>query len=389
MFLPMKRMLRPMVASATVLTVVLVLTVPAWAGTGDWRMWGDGPAHNSVNRAETTLSPSNVGGLRVVHTYPNWNPVFSDWPYQIVVGGYAYSVVPGRNSGFNHYITAFHLPSGAVAWRHRVATNTDEWGYVPAVSNGVLYVGGDSAMYAINATTGVVAWATYVGQDSNFNMVTVKGGNVYASTYYGGRVYDFAAGTGKIIWSQTPSGCCLTGPVSIAGGLAYVLNGGLHVYNATTGGRVFTTGSGYYETPAVSNGVVYIQSVNDLVALDASTGALIWSSPTMGGDAVSSLTPAVDGNTVVVGTTRYLIAFNATTGARRWTIDGGFDTTDYLVPAIANGVVYAGSIGIGLQAVGEASGKVLFSHGSNCWSAIVSHGKVYAACGDEMTVFGR
>src|SRR6266513_4845994 len=149
-------------------------------------------------------------------------------------------------------------------------------------------------MYAFDATTGAALWTTPVGQGSNFNMVTVKGSDVYASTYFGGTVYDFDAGTGTIIWYRRPSGCCLTGPVSIARGLAYVLNGGLHVYNATTGSRVFTTGSGYYETPAVSNGVVYIQSVNDLVALDASTGAVIWSSPTMSGDAESSLTPAVD-----------------------------------------------------------------------------------------------
>jgi outer membrane protein assembly factor BamB len=351
-------------------------------------MWGDGPAHHSVNRAETTLSPLTVGSLGVVHTYPNWDPAFSDWPYQIVAGSYGYSVVPGLISGFNHYITAFHLPSGSVRWRHRIATNFDEWGYVPAVSNGVLFVGGDSAMYALNATTGVALWTTPVAPNSNFDMVTVKGSNVYASTYDGGKVYDFDATTGAIIWSRTPSGCCLTGPVSIAGGFAYVLNSALHVYNANTGKPVFTTGSGYYETPAVSNGVVYIQAVNNLVARNASTGALLWSSHTMSGNSVSSLTPALDGNTIVVGTTRYLIAFNATSGARLWTIDGGSGSTDYLVPAIANGVVYAGSIGRGLQAVDEASGKVLFSGGSICWSAIVSHGEVFLPCDVGMTVFG-
>jgi outer membrane protein assembly factor BamB len=211
---------------------------------------------------------------------------------------------------------------------------------------------------------------------------------VYASTYNTETVYAFDAATGRVVWRRTPYGCCLTGPVSIKDGLAYVLNGALHVYDAATGSKVFTTRrNDYFETPAVNDGVVYLQRANDLVARSASTGAFLWSAHTMSGTSVSSLTPAVDGKTVVVGTTRYLIAFNAMTGARRWTIDGGFETTDYLVPAIANGVVYAGSIGGGMQAIDEMRGDVLFSADGICWSPIVAHSKIYVAC-NEMTVFG-
>jgi len=108
----------------------------------------------------------------------------------------------------------------------------------------------------------------------------------------------------------------------------------------------------------------------------------------MPGNNVSSLTPSVDGTTVVVGTVRSLIAFDATTGARRWTIDGGSDLTDYLVPSIANGVVYAGSIGNGLQAIDETTGHVVFSADGVCWSPIVAHNQVYVACDDGMSVFG-
>jgi eukaryotic-like serine/threonine-protein kinase len=377
------------IASAIALTVFLTTPSLASAGTGDWPMWGDGPAHDSFNRAESVLSPSSVGGLHVVRTYPNWDPVFGDWPYQVVVGNYGFSAIPGPVSGYYHYIAAFNLSSGAVAWRHRIATQFNYWGYVPAVRDGVLYVGGASAMYAFDATTGAVIWVRYVHPGSNFNMTTVHGDMVYASTYDTETVYAFDAATGRVVWRRTPYGCCLTGPISVKDGLAYVLNGALHVYDAATGTKVFTTRrNNYYETPAVNDGVVYIQTANSLVALNAITGALLWSSHTMSGNAVSSLTPAVDGKTVVVGTTRYLIAFNAMTGARRWTIDGGSDFADYLVPSIANGVVYAGSIGGGMQAIDERTGDVLFSADGICWSPIVAHSRIYVACNDGMTVFG-
>jgi len=380
---------RAMCIAATLLTLFAATSAPAWAGTGDWPMWGDGPAHNSFNRSESALSHSTVAGLHVVHTYPGWDPVFGDWPYQIVVGSYGYSVVPGPVSGFYHYITAFELPSGTVAWRHRVASDFDHWGYVPAVQDGVLYVGGASAMHAFDATTGEKIWVRYLHERSNFNMTTVDGDIVYASTYDTETVYAFDAATGRIVWKKTPFGCCLTGPVSVKDGLAYVLNGALHVYDAQTGSQVFRTGrNGYYETPVVNDGVVYIQTANNVVARSASTGALLWSSPTMPGNVVSSLTPAVDGAIVVVGTVRFLIAFDAATGARLWTIDGGTDFTDYLVPSIANGVVYAGSIGNGLQAIDEASGDLLFSADGLCWSPIVAHGQIYVACDDGMSVFG-
>jgi outer membrane protein assembly factor BamB len=383
-------MLRAIFTMVFASTSVLIMSLPAWAGTGDWPMWGDGPAHNSFNRSESILSPSTVGGLSIVRTYPKWDPTeFFAWPYETVVGDHGYGVISGRYSDYNHYIGAFNLSTGSVVWRHRIARYFDHWRYVPAVVDGVVYVGGSSAMYALDATTGDVIWVRYVHQGSNFNMTTVADGMVYATTYDTETIYAFDALTGRVVWRKTPRGCCLTGSVSVKDGLAYVLNGALHVYDAGTGNKIFRTRrSDYYDDPVVNKGVVYIQRANDLVALDATTGAALWSSATMSGDAVSSLTPAVDGTTVVVGTVRYLIAFDATTGARRWTIDGGTESTDYAVPAIANGVVYAASLEHGMQAIEEATGDVLFSGGSICWSPIVSHHQVYSPCVGGMTVFG-
>ena len=353
----------------------------AAAGTGDWPMFGDGAAHDSVNRAETTLTPANVSGLHVAHQYPGWTENQADTVYQVVVGNLGYSVIPGTRGGANTFITAFKLPSGSRAWRHQISSYGHSGNYVPAVANGVLYVGGDSAVYAFDATTGAAVWSTTLAGGAE--EVTVSGGMVYAGTS------AFNASNGHLIWTAAPSGCCLTGAITVAGGVAYIAdNQKLFAYNATTGAHLFTSpAAGFGDTVAVSAGVVFLQSAHDLQAFNASTGAVLWTKPTEGGNSVSSLTPAVDGSTVVVGTTRYLIAFAASNGARLWTYNSGSDLTEYLPPAIANGVVYAGSIGIGLQAFSEAHGTVLYTNRSACWSAIVSHGEVYAPCTGGETVW--
>lgn len=361
------------------------------SGTGTWPMFADGPAHNGVNRAESTLTTSNVSGLHVTHTFPAWTQIQADTVYQVIVGNFGYSVTGGTRGGANTYITAFKLPSGSRAWRHQISSHNQSWNYIPAVVNGDLYVGGESAMYAFNATTGHALWTTNVPATSLFNEVTVTNGVVYADTYFGQTVYAFNASTGHLMWSVSPPGCCLTGAVTVSGSLAYIeLGSTLIAYNATTGAHVFTAAvDGDGDTVAVSGGVVFVQTANNLQAYNASTGALKWTAATESGDVVSSLTPAVDGSTVIVGTTRYLIAFSASTGHRLWTYNSGTDGTEFLPPAIANGVVYAGSGGNGLQAFKEATGGVLYSDNVGfCWSAVVSNGTVYAPCTDGETVWG-
>jgi outer membrane protein assembly factor BamB len=372
-----------MLVAVAATALSLTSAVPAAATAGDWTMWGDGPAHNSVNRAETTLSPSTVSGLHVVKTYPNWDPsIFStDSPYQLIVGNLGYSVVGGPFLG-NTYITAFNVSTGAVVWRHRVSINYNSGHYVPAYANGVIYIGGDSAMSAYNATNGTKVWIHYVPVGSIFNQTTVVGSDVYATTSYGGTIYDFNAMNGTVRWKRTLTpGCCLFGAVAIAGGVAYVLDDALYAYGASTGVLKFkTTQNNYFATPVVSNGVVYTTTNTNVVARSASTGGLLWSTRATGTGDVTNST-AVDGATVVVTTSRYVEAFRASTGTRIWRVDGGSDSSDYAVPAIANGVVYAGSIGNGLQAVNEATGHIYFtSHHPYCESPVVSHARVWASC---------
>src|SRR5207344_2567233 len=96
-------------------------------------------------------------------------------------------------------------------------------------------------------------------------------------------------------WSSTTGGPVFFSSPAVANGVAYVgsADGNLYALNASTGAFLwsYTTGSFVGSSPAVANGVAYVGSVDgNLYALNASTGAFLWSSTT--GGAVGS-SPAV------------------------------------------------------------------------------------------------
>jgi len=131
----------------------------------------------------------------------------------------------------------------------------------------------------------------------------------------------------------------------------------------------------------VVNGVVYISSSfgPNLCALDASTGAKLWSYDT----GPASTSPAV-ANGVVYVSAGILYALNASTGARLWSYDTGIQNAGLSSPAVANGVVYFGS-GFNVYALNGSTGAKLWSYatgGSVDSSPAVANGVVYVGSGD-------
>ncbi|MCX4390863.1 carboxypeptidase regulatory-like domain-containing protein [Micromonospora peucetia] len=109
----------------------------------------------------------------------------------------------------------------------------------------------------------------------------------------------------------------------------------------------FRGGGAMRGTPAVAGGKVYVGGGDDQVfyALDAGTGAPVWTYPT--GDRLTYTTPTVVGDTVYFGTGwgegngGWVYALDAQTGALRWrSFIGG---QIYFAPTVANGTVFAGS----------------------------------------------
>jgi eukaryotic-like serine/threonine-protein kinase len=122
----------------------------------------------------------------------------------------------------------------------------------------------------------------------------------------------------------------------------------VYALNASTGAKLwsYTTGGDISSSPAVANGVVYIGSTDgNMYALNASTGAKLWSYDA-GGFVASS--PAVANGVVYVGSYAYNVnalnasvyALNASAGDKLWSYNTGLDLPVVIDPAIVDGVVY-------------------------------------------------
>ncbi len=105
----------------------------------------------------------------------------------------------------------------------------------------------------------------------------------------------------------------------------------VQAWQYTTGDQIF------FASPTVANGVVYTGSDDQNVyALNASTGALLWRYTTAG---LVHSSPAVANGTVYVGSDDHkLYALNAASGVLKWTYSTGNQI--YSSPTVNLGVVY-------------------------------------------------
>ncbi len=241
----------------------------------------------------------------------------------------------------------------------------------PAIANGVVYIGSeDHKIYAFNAGAGTLDWtaATTNVVDSS---PAVANGVVYVSDA-NGILYAFDA-AGKTDCSGTPTMCAPLwtsdlggGSPNVSGGVVYVTGGGvLSAINALSGATLWSASTnGTLSDPVLANGVVYVGysvkighlPVAEVQAYDAASGVLLWTGAVQPGNLNYPPAPAVAGGVVYIGS-QYddapLSAFDAAgntncsgtpkTCSPLWT-SGTFAVST--PPAIANGVVYASSPGL-------------------------------------------
>jgi outer membrane protein assembly factor BamB len=180
---------------------------------------------------------------------------------------------------------------------------------------------------------------------------------------------------------------------AVVNGVAYFgsEDGNIYALNASTGAKIwsYATGNNVSSSPAVANGVVYFGSDDhNVYALNASTGAKIWSYAT--GDHVFS-SPAVANGVVYFGSGDHNVyALNASNGAKLWSYTTGAAVDSS--PAVANGVVYFGSDDGYLYALNASTGVRLWSSYtrglipfSPASSPAVANGVVYFCGTDQRT----
>ncbi|XHH07697.1 MAG: PQQ-binding-like beta-propeller repeat protein [Candidatus Bathyarchaeia archaeon] len=259
------------------------------------------------------------------------------------------------------------------------------------ISGSTAYVGCfGGSVYALDGSTGNTVW-TYKTGDNVWSTPAEANGIVYVGSN-DWSIYALNAQNGGLLWSFPTGGGVFSSPI-VVGNVVYVgsTDSNMYALDAAKGVKIwnFTTAGQIRDTAAVVDGVVYVgcqvmagtQDAGNgvLYALNANTGALIWSSPTNDSDTYTNSSPAVVDGVVYVGSTDHnLYAFRASDGSTLWT----FPTPDKVSssPAVHDGVVYVGSESGDFYAVNAKSGTQVWTYstsGAIYSSPAIADGAVY------------
>jgi outer membrane protein assembly factor BamB len=208
----------------------------------------------------------------------------------------------------------------------------------PAVYSDTVYVARERIFYALDAATGGELWR-FPADSLLYSAPLLVDDRVYFGSEVG-RVYALARQDGALLWEAELGGRVLW-PIAFADGRLFVgVTQDLVALDAASGAELWRAAVGVDWSPhAVSGGLIYAGAIDGaFFALDAATGAVVWRAESPGGDWSS---PAVGGGLVIAGNRDQTVqAFDAATGEPVWT----FVSEDWAVadPVLAGGVLYIG-----------------------------------------------
>ena len=233
------------------------------------------------------------------------------------------------------------------------------------VVDGVLYAGSeDNHIYALDASSGELMRSYEVGEGMTA-FLTVVGEVIYTGSE-DGSVYAMDASSGEFLWNYEADGHAVLFAVMdevVIAGVKYEFFG----LDASTGElRWLYEIEGFLLSqafPTLEGGVLYVSSGSYLEALDALTGASLWSYETGAPSRYFIPTPDVVGGVAytVLGD-GYLHALDATTGALLWRsgVPGPSDTVLFGTPKVVEGVAYVDSPDQHLNAFAASTGALLW-----------------------------
>jgi polyvinyl alcohol dehydrogenase (cytochrome) len=283
---------------------VVALTLPFLAlaaGSASWPSGGQNISNTHSNSAETKLNANNVGGLAVKWTSQTHGDVSA---IPAVVDGAVYF------PDWGGYLNKVDAATGASIWSKPISDYDGVPGSVsraaPAVVGNTVYLGDQNGghLFAVNATTGAPVWTTQVDSTGPFPILTA-GPLVYNGVIYQGVAsaeeavaadpnYPCCTFRGSIVAVDAATGAILwkTYTVPANGGVAGGYSGG-GIWSTTpaidpaTNTLYVTTGNNYSVPQSVKDcqaaGGTPSQCldpnnhIDSVMALNASTGAIKWS----------------------------------------------------------------------------------------------------------------
>jgi len=223
-------------------------------------------------------------------------------------------------------------------------------------------------------------WSFEAGTD-DLSSPSVAGGRVFyqQNTAYG-YVYAVDANTGDLLW-DVPGGASPT-QIAVENNTIYYGDGYCCIValDAATGAGVwsFDSTSGWAASPTVLNGVVYIGGNNGGLWAVAN-GGQVWYDGLPG---AASAPAVVNGVAYFLDDSNSLDALDASNGSHLWTqYLGGYVLGS---PVVANGTVYAGTAN--MYAFNATTGAILWSYstGNEVGTPAVANGVVYVPSGNDL-----
>jgi outer membrane protein assembly factor BamB len=374
----------------------------------NWSAFRYSAVHRADNPYESILNQNTVGDIDVAWSYLTGGAITSS-PVQLDTASVTFTLRgPEFIFDYDTYVgswdnNVYDIDGVAGTLKWRFGTN----GFVattPAVSNGMVYIGSsDSNVYALRAATGAEIWNHTTGSGV-FSSPAVANGTVYIGSN-DFNLYALNALTGSVVWSFAAANNVATSP-AVSDGRVYAASDDqvLHALNASTGVQVWSAdlspalcvvvgvrrptyvGSAVISSAAVADGIVFVGVGNGVDALNASTGAPIWSSGQLStATCAPTSSPALANGVIYVGSQdNNLYALNARTGAVLWnyTTGGAIDSS----PAVANGVAYVGSGDGYVYALNASTGALLWSFATGAAvesSPTIANGTLYVGSDDN------
>jgi outer membrane protein assembly factor BamB len=247
----------------------------------------------------------------------------------------------------NGVVLALSVSTGLPVWTRDIGSEVIG---SPVAGGSAVYVGNESTIYALDASTGTLKWRAGLSGHSP----TLAYGLLYTEAQFACIVQARDAATGHFVWTDE---FCSEADVSMttaaADGLVFDASVGVHALVGTTGEVVWSSAIDLGPGPmpvSVADGVVYISSWGSsgfLTAINESDGTLLWQTASFD---PSLSTPAVANGVVYLGDDEGRFrAFNAATGSVLWTsptaavaFDGNVAVSDGMVfTSTEDGTVYA------------------------------------------------
>jgi len=352
-----------------------------------WPTFRGGPTCDGVAASELPDKPEVI-----------WRRSFKDTSFEATATIVDGTVYIGALDGGDFY--ALDLATGEERWKFHTDLGFKA---AAAVRDGVVYVGDtDGKFYAFDAATGNVKWSLAIDNEIS------AGANFYRDkldqdkllfTCENGNLYCVEPADGKKVWSYSIDNLLRCSPC-VAGDRGFLAgcDGRLHIVNlddgsgvdqidiqdptlstpAAIGDMVYfgTQGSRFCgvkwrekridwtfepknkgqqvkSSAAVAEGLVVFGGKDKLIhALDAATGAEVWSTPVK---APIDSSPVVAGKRVFIGTDRgQLVSVDLKTGEQVWQYEAGgrFDAS----PAVAAGKLVIGNDAGDLYCFGAKEG---------------------------------